>query len=238
MTVLFRDLRFYGYFTVIVLSASVLSIAAYFASIFLPNLHHDFSIFALVPPSWTIFIIILLLMSSTPRADAIFLFITDILWLTMAAWATDIIGETQCDALGNSRTSTKNGTISARSYCDLSKVIQAFSWALFCLITLYFIFVLSLASRSMAMGRPNIWREDIRELPWFGQAPGYPGFGYVAYSSPYGARGATGPYTQQYPATATNYAGNIVQQQPGHSIVINPGRGGMPATVSQVPSGV
>jgi hypothetical protein len=86
----------------------------------------------------------------------------------------------------------------------------------------------------MAMGRPYIWREDIRELPWFGQAPGYPGTGYVAYSSPYGAR-ATGPYTQ-YPATT--YGGNIVQQQPGHSIVINPGRGGMPAVVSQVPSGV
>jgi hypothetical protein len=84
----------------------------------------------------------------------------------------------------------------------------------------------------MAMGRPDIWREDIRELPWFGQAPGYPGYGYT-YSSQYGSRAypGTGPYTQ-YPATT--YGGNVVQQQPGHSIVIQPGRGGMPATVSQI----
>jgi len=85
----------------------------------------------------------------------------------------------------------------------------------------------------MAMGRPYIWSEDIRQLPWFGQAPGYPGIGYTSYSSQYGPRAQNAPYAQ-YPTTT--YAGNVVQQQPGHSLVIQPGRGGAPATVQQVPS--
>jgi len=236
MTVLFKNLRCYGYLAVILLSAGTLGISAYFASIFLPDLHHDYSIFSLVPPSWTIFIFVLLLVNSTPRGDAIFLFISDILWLTLAAWSSDTLGSTQCDALGNSRTSTKHGTISARSYCDLSKVIEAFAWATFCLITLYIIFLLILTSRSVAMGRPDIWGEDIRELPWFGQAPGWPGQSYASYSSQNrrGYAGAGAPYTQ-YPATSYAGAGNVYQQQPGHSIVIQPGMNGMPASVSQVP---
>jgi len=198
MTVLFRDLRIYGYVAVILLSATVLGVSAYFASIFLPNLHHDFTIYSLIPPSWTIFIFVLLLSSSTPRADAIFLFISDILWLTLAAWSSDSIGSTQCDALGGSRTNTKHGTISARSYCDLSKVIEAFSWATFCLLTLYLVFIVALASRSVAMGRIYIWRENIRELPWFGEVPGYPGVGYATsrHSPRYGPGGYPGPYAQ------------------------------------------
>ncbi|KAI0268323.1 hypothetical protein BC834DRAFT_868884 [Gloeopeniophorella convolvens] len=236
MTVLFRNLRIYGYVAIMALSATVLGISAWFASIFLPHLHHDFSIFSLIPPSWTIFILIILLASSTPRIDAFFLFITDILWLTLAAWSSDSIGSTQCDALGNSRTSTKDGTISARSYCDLSKVVEAFSWATFCLLTLYFIFLISLASRSVSMGRPYIWGEDIRELPWFGQAPGWPGLGYAEYSSQHGARpGYPAPSSySQYPTSG--YGGNVIHQQPGHSLVIQPGMNGMPPTVQQVPS--
>jgi len=241
MTVLFRDLRCYGFVAVMLLSATVLGISAYFASIFLPDLHHDFTIYALIPPSWTIFIFLVLLISSTPRADAIFLFISDILWLTLASWSTDSIGYTQCDALGNTRTSTKHGTISARSYCDLSKVIEAFSWATFCLLTLYFIFVVTLASRSVAMGRPDIWRENIIELPWFGQAPGYPGVPYSAYPSQYGSRGYPGQYPQyqqqQYQAGyPTTYGGSGFVQQPGHSLVIQPGANGGAPTVQQVPT--
>jgi hypothetical protein len=230
MTVLFRNLRFYGFFAVILLSAAVLGIGAYFAAIFLPNLHHDYSIYTLVPPSWTLLIFTLLLFSSTPRVDALCLFISDILWLTLASWSSDSLGNTQCDALGKARTNTRNGTISARSYCDLSKVIEAFSWATFCLLTLYFVFLISLATRSVAMGRYEIWREDIRELPWFGQAPGYPGVGYVTYPSQY--RGYAGSYAQ-YPTT---YGGNVVQQQPGHSLVIQPGMNGGAPTVQQVPT--
>jgi hypothetical protein len=95
------------------------------------------------------------------------------------------------------------------------------------------------------MGRYDIWREDIRELPWFGQAPGYPGAGYASYSQ-YGNRGYPGSYAQshgqsygqsygQYPTT---YGGNVVHQQPGHSLVIQPGMNGGAPTVQQVPTAV
>ena len=90
------------------------------------------------------------------------------------------------------------------------------------------------------MGRYDIWRDDVRELPWFGQAPGYPGAGYASYPSQYpsqyGNRGYPGSYAQaQYPTT---YAGNVVQQQPGHSLVIQPGINGGAPTVQQVPTAV
>jgi hypothetical protein len=118
----------------------------------------------------------------------------------------------------------------------LSKVVQAFSWATFCLLTLYFIFVVTLASRSMAMGRPYIWREDIRELPWFGQAPGFPGYGYVTYPSHSGSRGGyPGTYTQPYPQYQSSVGGNVVHQQPGHSVVVQQGRNGR-QSIQQVPS--
>lgn len=83
------------------------------------------------------------------------------------------------------------------------------------------------------MGRPDIWSDDIRELPWFGQEPGWPGQGYATYSSRYPRGYSSGQYTQ-YPATT--YPGSHIQQQPGRSIVIQPGMNGMPATVSQVPT--
>ncbi|KAH9977841.1 hypothetical protein BGW80DRAFT_1284454 [Lactifluus volemus] len=218
MTILFRDIRFYGYTAVMLLSGGVLGISAYFASIFLPNLKHDFSIFALIPPSWTIFILLILLVSSTPRADAIFLLISGILGsVTLASWSSDTLGAIQCDVLGDARINTKNGTISARTYCDLSKVVEAFSWATFCLLTLCFIFIVILATRSVAMQRPFIWREDIRELPWFGEWPGYPGYGY---SSQYGRGGYPRSYSQ-YPTST--YGGNFIHQ-PGQGMFIQPHR--------------
>jgi hypothetical protein len=99
------------------------------------------------------------------------------------------------------------------------------------------------------MGRYDIWRDDVRELPWFGQAPGYPGTGYATYSGQHGNRGYPGSYGQgsygqgtygqgsyaQYPST---YGGNVVQQQPGHSLVIQPGMNGGAPTVQQVPTAV
>ena len=107
-------------------------------------------------------------------------------------------------------------------------------------VTLYLVFIITLASRSVARGRPYIWREDIRELPWFGQEPGYPGVPYGTYPSQYGPRGYPGQYPQyqnsqyqtSYPAS---YGGNVVHQQPGHSLVIQPSANGGAAAVHQVP---
>jgi len=236
MTYLFRNLRVAGYVFVFLLSGTVLGITAFFASEFLPQLHHDFTIFSLVVPSFTIFIFFILLLSSQPRIEAFFLFIAAVLWLTMGAWSADTIGSTECFSLGDQTTPTKNGETSARAYCYESKVIEAFSWAIFILLTFFLIFVITLANRSQVLGRPFIWREDINDLPWFGQAPGYPGVSYSAYP-----QGGYGGYPAPYPGPMMGapdmvYAGgNVVQQQPGHSIVIQPGSNGMPAQVSQVP---
>jgi hypothetical protein len=86
------------------------------------------------------------------------------------------------------------------------------------------------------MGRYDIWRDDVRELPWFGQAPGYPGTGYATYSSQYGNRGY--PQAGSYAQYPTTYGGNVVQQQPGHSLVIQPGMNGGAPVVQQVPTAV
>ena len=109
-------------------------------------------------------------------------------------------------------------------------------------VTLYLIFIVTLASRSVARGRPYIWREDIRELPWFGQEPGYPGVPYGAYPSQYGSRGYPGQYqnaqyqnAQYQTSYPSNYGGNVVHQQPGHSLVIQPSTNGGSAAVHQVP---
>jgi hypothetical protein len=110
-------------------------------------------------------------------------------------------------------------------------------------VTLYLVFLITLTTRSVAMGRYEIWREDVRELPWFGQAPGYPGSGYSTYSQ-YGNRGYPGStypgstYPGSYAQYPTTYGGNVVQQQPGHSLVIQPGINGGAPTVQQVPTGV
>jgi hypothetical protein len=107
-------------------------------------------------------------------------------------------------------------------------------------VTFYFVFVIKLATQSQAMGRPFIWRENINHLPWFGQAPGYPGISFSSYPQDYGG------YPTMYPPGAMGYPGmmgnsgmmygsNVIQQQPGHSVVIQPGTNGMPASVTQVP---
>ncbi len=40
----------------------------------------------------------------------------------------------------------------------------------------FLVLLITLANRSQVLGWPHIWREDIIDIPWFGQYPGYPGF--------------------------------------------------------------
>lgn len=237
MTQLFKEMRLYGYVTILLLSAAVLGIAAYLGSIFLPNLHHDFGIFSLIVPSLTILVFLILISWSAPRTEAIVLFILGVLWLAMGAWSTDIIGTTQCDALGDARMATKNGTVLTRSWCYEMKVIQAFSWMIFCLYAIFLWILISLTSRARVMGLPYAWRAPIFELPWFGELPGWPYPGQ--YAPVQGAQmggypmGAYSGGGMPYPAPMIN-GGYVVQQAPGHSVVIQPGLGGAP-TITQVP---
>lgn len=75
------------------------------------------------------------------------------------------------------------------------------------------------------MGRAYAWSEDINELPWFYE------YGMQQPGAPY-------PYYPQGQGYSYNIGGQVVQQMPGHSLVIQPGVNGAPATVQQVPGTV
>jgi len=238
MTQLFKEMRLYGYVVILLLSATVLGISAYLGSIFLPNLQHDFGIFSIIVPSLTILVFLITISWSAPRTEAIILFILGVLWLAMGAWSADIIGNVQCDALGDAMMPTKNGEISTKSWCYEMKVIEAFSWMIFCLYAIFLWILISLTSRARVMGLPYAWRAPIFELPWFGEMPGWPYPGQYAPAQqmgyPMGAypgMGAGMPY-----APPMVNGGYVVQQAPGHSVVIQPtGAGGAP-TITQIPS--
>ena len=110
-----------------------------------------------------------------------------------------------------------------------------------------FLFILvALTTRAKTLGRPYAWAEPIVELPWFGQWPGYPegqypGAGAMMY--PQGGMMMMPGYA--YPAGQPMYApgqpvqpGYVVQQNPGHSVVIQPGVNGQAPTITQVPGTV
>jgi hypothetical protein len=84
-------------------------------------------------------------------------------------------------------------------------------------VGLLFMLVVVLTSRAVALGNRYAWSEPITELPWFGEMPGY-------YQAPYG-------YGQQMYLPPPG----AIQQQAGHSVVIQPGRHGQPTTVQQIP---
>ncbi|KAI0003080.1 hypothetical protein BJV74DRAFT_815384 [Russula compacta] len=226
MTVTFKNLRTFAYFTVLFLSGGVLGIASYFASQFLPHTRPSYTIYSLVVPSFTIPVFIILLCGSRPWIDALFLLTLAISWLALAAWTSDINGPADCFALGSSRTRTTHGTISSRAFCYESKVVEGVSWSIFILLTIFLIFLITLANKSQVLGWPNIWSEDIIDLPWFGEYPGYPGTSLYPLRSQVAA-------TQGGAQMLGN--GGVIQQQPGHSIIIWPGVNGDPPRIEQRP---
>ncbi|KJA30264.1 hypothetical protein HYPSUDRAFT_32413 [Hypholoma sublateritium FD-334 SS-4] len=232
MTVRFGNNRLGFYVAVFILSGTVLGLAANFASIFLPHLHNNFIIFALVVPSLTIFSFLLSLQWAQPNTEALQLFILGILWLAMGAWATDVIGPLQCDALGGQTMPAKNGgETNFQAYCYEMKVIQAFSWALFIMFVVALWILFQLAAQAERFGRYQIWREPIRELPWFGEMPGY-----------YNTSTMGAAPMQYYPSSGGMYGpqpgnpyGGYPQPAPGHTLVIQPGMNGAPPTITQMP---
>ncbi|KAG6335641.1 hypothetical protein ID866_3457 [Astraeus odoratus] len=223
MTVLFTNLRIAAYIFVFALSGTVLGVAGNFAKLFLPHVQHDYTIFSLVVPSVTVLALLCLLQFAQPAVEVTAHVALGILWLTMGAWTSDIIGPVQCYILGGVTTPTNDGTMSARSYCYQMKVLEAFSWALF--ISCFVVVVVSLTSRAVAFGRRFAWSEHISQLGWFGEFPGYPT--EAIYPRPHFA-----PYPY-YPYQA---GGGYVQQMPGHSVVIQPGVNGAPPTITQMPA--
>ncbi|KAI5124976.1 hypothetical protein M0805_007402 [Coniferiporia weirii] len=226
----FITVRRYTYATVFVSSCVVLGLAANFANLFLPHIDRPFVVFALVVPSATLVIFLVISQRSRPLIDLILLFILDVLWLSMGAWSTDIIGGVQCFSLGGTQP-TKTGTMPAQTYCYEMKAIEAFSWANFGILTIAFIVLVILINRLASYGQFGGWNASMSEVPWFGQ-PVYGG------GMPYGGA-PYGPYGGGYGNPQATFAGNgqmpyVIQQAPGHSVVIQPNPGGMP-TVSQIP---
>ncbi|TFK49668.1 hypothetical protein OE88DRAFT_1646108 [Heliocybe sulcata] len=257
MTILFANRRTTGFVTILILSAVVLGISAYFAHVFLPNYAEDITIFSLVVSSLTILVFIVLLVSrSQPRIEAFCVFVLAVLWLAMGAWYDDLQGHTDCSALTSSlQTTTNTGSISSRAYCYETKVVEAFSWMNFILrtplfspllrvltshppVAIYLAILIALTGRAQVLGRPYAWQEPIIELPWFGEYPGYPG--PFQYSDGYQPNGGYGQPAYVYPGM--NMMGGmggqmpyVVRQEPGQQIVIQPGvNGGMPM-VQQMP---
>lgn len=101
--------------------------------------------------------------------------------------------------------------------------------------------LISLTTRAKALGRPFAWGEPIIELPWFGQWPGYPEGGQFPQGMMYPQQqyGYPGMGMQPMGAYGPQMApGYVVQQTPGHSVVIQPGMNGQPPTVTQIPGTV
>ncbi|KAG5643959.1 hypothetical protein DXG03_009310 [Asterophora parasitica] len=107
------------------------------------------------------------------------------------------------------------------------KVIQAFSWALFIILTLAFLILFRLATHAQMFGRMDIWREPIREMPWFGEAPGFYNQGMMVPGGFNGGQYPGGGYPYPPPMSASSHA--------GQTIVVQPGLNGQPATITRVP---
>lgn len=225
MTVMFVNMRRIGYLFAFVLAAVVLGFTANFARLFLPHINHDFTIFALVPPSVTIFAFLWIMQFSQPIVEVTLHFFISVLWLAMGAWSADTIGYVQCYLLQEQQQPTARGSISAQSYCYEMKVIEALSWTLFVLFIFFFIILITLTSRAVAFGRYYAWREHISQLGWFGELPGYPTEAIYPRAPMYG-------YGQPYPMMG----GYHVQQMPGHSVMVQPGINGGQPIVTHMPA--
>lgn len=225
MTVMFVNMRRIGYLTAFVLSAVVLGFTANFARLFLPHINHDFTIFALIPPSATIFAFLWIMQFSQPIVEVTLHFFISVLWLAMGAWSADMIGYVQCYSIQEQQLPTVRGSISAQSYCYEMKVIEALSWTLFVLFIFFFIILITLTSRAVVYGRYYAWREHISQLGWFGELPGYPTEAIYPRAPMYG-------YGQPYPMMG----GYHVQQLPGHSVMVQPGVNGGQPIVTHMPA--
>lgn len=224
MTIMFVNLRRIGYLFAFMLSAAALGLTANFARLFLPHIDRDFTVFALIPPSITIFAFLWIMQFSQPIVEVTIHFLLSILWLIMGAWSADTIGSVQCYTVQGQLT-TARGSISAQSYCYQMKAIEALSWTLFVSFIIFFIILVTLASRAVVYGRYYAWREHVSQLGWFGELPGYPTEAIYPRAPMYG-------YGQPYPMMG----GYHVQQMPGHSVVVQPGINGGQPMVTHVPA--
>jgi len=255
---LFGKVRRFTYVILFVLAGVQLGLSANLTNLFL-NLHHDYLIFSLVPPSITLLFLLVLLARGQPRIDLVAIAIMAILWLSLGAYSNDVIGFTQCDLLTGQTVRTNiGGTYSAQSLCYQMKVIEAIAWADFGLFLIFFWLLLSITLNMAGRGE-NAWAYDIDDLMWFGATggAGVPG-GRVGGGGgyPYGqyGQGQYGQYGQgqgqQYPQYYANGAASqysaptappvaqtagftpIRVEQPGRDVLIHQGVNGPEITTA------
>lgn len=237
MSSLFQRARLGLFGIVFACAGVVLGISANLTVHLLPTGLHDFLLFSLIVSALTIVVLILLALRSQPRIDAIVLFILAVLWLTMGAYSQDVIGHQFCYALKGQDIPAKNGTtFSAENYCRQMKTVLAFSWANFVFLSFGLIGLFTIVLRLLSRGNEDVWRNSMSDVTWFGDREPineppkrheYPG----SNSGSHGGRG--GQTYIYYPGgSGAPLQQQVIQQQPGHSVVIQNGQ------VTQVPGSV
>ncbi|CAE6454247.1 unnamed protein product [Rhizoctonia solani] len=245
---LFNKLRLCLFAVVFVGASIVLGICGYLTSRLASTGIHDFLIFSLVISAFTIVVVVLLALRSQPRIDAIVLFILVALWLTMGAYSQDIIGHQFCYALRGQTIPARNGTMSAENYCRRMKVsfipahhtcpdkmclktVLAFSWAIFVFLALWLVGLLILVIKIYARGNRDIWGNSMSDVTLFTESPiNKPEYPPMAPATNLPTMpGQTFVY---YPNTSAALQPQVIQQQPGHSVIIRNGQ------VTQVPGSV
>ncbi|EUC57756.1 transmembrane protein, putative [Rhizoctonia solani AG-3 Rhs1AP] len=228
---LFNKLRLCLFAVVFVGASIVLGICGYLTSRLASTGIHDFLIFSLVISAFTIVVVVLLALRSQPRIDAIVLFILVALWLTMGAYSQDIIGHQFCYALRGQTIPARNGTMSAENYCRRMKTVLAFSWAIFVFLALWLVGLLILVIKIYARGNRDIWGNSMSDVTLFTESPiNKPEYPPMAPATNLPTMpGQTFVY---YPNTSAALQPQVIQQQPGHSVIIRNGQ------VTQVPGSV
>ncbi|CEL59544.1 hypothetical protein RSOLAG1IB_03477 [Rhizoctonia solani AG-1 IB] len=236
---LFNKLRLCLFALVFVGASVVLGICAYLTSRLFSSGIHDFLIFSLVTSAFTIVVFVLLALRSQPRIDAAVMFILVVLWLTMGAYSQDVIGHVFCYSLRGDTIPAKNDTtISAEKYCRQMKTVLAFSWANFVFLALWLVGLLTVVIRIYARGNHDVWGNSMSDVTILTESPiiktgEYP---MSPSSNPPGVLPNTPGQTHVYYPSPPNISGplqpQIIQQQPGHSVIIRNGQ------VIQVPGSV
>ncbi|KAG8969276.1 hypothetical protein FRC05_001135 [Tulasnella sp. 425] len=120
-----------------VVSAAILILLAYQASLFLTNgIDKGWIIFGIVVSSLAIISALLLSMQYDFRTHIAIIAILCILWLAFAAYTTDRVGYFSCESLdGTTRpTSPPHSPYDAVSWCRQTKAVQGLSWFNFALM--------------------------------------------------------------------------------------------------------
>ncbi|KAF8335469.1 uncharacterized protein EI90DRAFT_3048476 [Cantharellus anzutake] len=227
MSNLFVSFRYWIHGFFFCCSVVILVISSTLASHFLPQ-HQGLLILSIVASALTIFILFLLNGGPQPQFELSAILLLSWLWLGLGAYTGDYIGDTQCYLL--------TGTISAsgkdysnKGFCQQIKVINAFSWALFAVMSAYWVLVYFIVG-FVETRIPYIWEGNIDDVY-------FPDEERAVY--PAGIRGPGRLGGGAYPA------GNVVQTGPnsqgvyplpGHQVVVATDGSGQ-QQITQVPIG-